>query len=65
MSYGSLVREKMDVLDPSDDSFPLSYYTDPLQKIVEGENANLANGYPLKAVSFFLVRFQISTVRWH
>lgn len=49
-SYGSLVREKIDTLNLVDENFPLNYHqADPLQKIVEAENANLENGYSLKA----------------
>ncbi|VDK58140.1 unnamed protein product [Anisakis simplex] len=49
-SYGPLVVEKVDALDPKEEDFPLKYRVDSLTRIVEAENENLENGYPLKAV---------------
>ncbi|KHN81566.1 hypothetical protein Tcan_12034 [Toxocara canis] len=51
VSYGPLVLEKVEALDPEEEDFPLKFRVDSLRRIVEAENENLENGYPLKAVT--------------
>ncbi|KAM3720842.1 Ribulokinase [Dirofilaria immitis] len=53
-SYGSLVQERIDAFHSfsSIDSFAINqHYLDPLEQIVETENANFENGYSLKVVT--------------